>query len=304
MNTKSLWLCLALVAATSVSAATTHAIAPRANTKNDSILIAETAYTIATDRPSVGASAYTVPSGYLQYEGGYQFSLRRENQPFTEIYQAHSLDELLRFGVSDRFEIRLQVNGAAQRINQTTVVTPPYWQSGIYPVTGGFKYALLTEKGHRPQLSWLSQYSIPWVAAGDFLVPSGNLVLHEQRLLLAKSLGSRNSVGANVGFTGGLQGSASFVSDVLTTVSYTYTLGTLSLYAEYFATSTWGGNRWYSTQNIDGGFTALVGGGQTQIDVYMGWDLSPYFKPAAPTSGLFFGAGVSYALPVLQMKWR
>lgn len=294
MNTK--FLCLFVSAITFQAGASAKGFPA-------SIAPTDTAYTISTDRPSVGASAFLVPSGVLQYEGGYQFSLNRQNQPFTDIIQNHSLDELLRFGISPRFELRLNVRGALQRVDETAVVTMPYWESGVYPVTGGFKYAVLTEKAHRPQVSWMSHYSIPWVAAGDFLVPSGNLVLHEQRLLVGKSLGASNSVSANIGFTGGLQGSASFVSDVLTTASFTHTHGNVSGYLEYFGTATWGGNRWYTTQNIDGGLTATVADGKWQLDAYMGWDISPFVQENATTSGLFFGVGASFCLPVAQMRY-
>ena len=79
-----------------------------------------------------------------------------------------------------------------------------------------------------------------------------------------------------------------------------YDLGNnFGVYAEYFSDWQVQGTQLFGTPYLDGGFTRLLSN-DLQLDVYAGFDLSPYVNTRLNTSGLFFGAGVSYRLPLAQ----
>ena len=65
---------------------------------------------IATDRPDITESAQITPVGWFQYEGGYQFSHAEESLPGGSITDRHQFEEVLRFGINQRFEVRAVVN--------------------------------------------------------------------------------------------------------------------------------------------------------------------------------------------------
>jgi hypothetical protein len=57
------------------------------------------------------------------------------------------------------------------------------------------------------------------------------------------------------------------------------------------------GQQLFGTPYFDGGFTKLLSN-DLQLDIYAGFDLSPYVDTRLNTSGLFFGTGVSYRFPL------
>jgi hypothetical protein len=71
------------------------------------------------------------------------------------------------------------------------------------------------------------------------------------------------------------------------------------LYAEYFSNWQVREQQLSRTPYFDGGFTKLLSN-DLQLDIYAGFDLSPYVNTRLNTSGLFFGTGVSYRLPLAQ----
>ena len=73
---------------------------------------------IATDRPDITESAQITPIGWFQYEGGYQYSLAEESLPGGSITDRHQFEEVLRFGINQRFEVRAVVNANTERIDQ------------------------------------------------------------------------------------------------------------------------------------------------------------------------------------------
>ena len=73
---------------------------------------------IATDRPDITESAQITPVGWFQYEGGYQYSHNEESLPGGSITDRHQFEEVLRFGVNQRFEVRAVVNANTERIDQ------------------------------------------------------------------------------------------------------------------------------------------------------------------------------------------
>ncbi|MCH1534259.1 MAG: transporter [Schleiferiaceae bacterium] len=257
---------------------------------------------IATDRPDITESAQITPVGWFQYEGGYQYSHGEESLPGGSITDRHQFEKVVRFGINQRFEVRAVINANTERIaQQSTWINPIQRITGISPVTFGFKYNLIKESDVLPQTTWLSHITLPWIAGGDYRAPSqGNVVFHEQRLMLEKGLTSRLGIASNIGISGGMSGSNGFVDGGMFSLALGYDLGKdFGVYVEYFSNWQVQGQQLFGTPYFDGGFTKLLSN-DLQLDVYAGFDLSPYVTTQLNTSGLFFGTGVSYRLPLAQ----
>jgi len=253
---------------------------------------------IATDRPNITESAQITPVGWLQYEGGYQFSRMQESFGAQELRNRNQIEELIRFGISERFEVRAVVNANTEGITSLGIVGP-LRRTGVEPVAVGFKYNLLEETSSLPHLTWMSKIRLPWLVAGDYVAQyQSNVVFHEQRLLLQKDLTRRLSVSSNLGISGGLMGSNGYISDGMFSFSTGYDLGRdFGVYLEYFSEFLVAGTRLYATPYVDFGCTKLLSN-DLQIDVYAGRDLSAELGARLPTSGFFFGTGISYRFPL------
>ena len=254
---------------------------------------------IATDRPDFSESARIVPTGWLQYEGGYQYAHSEERLSATEITDVHQFEEVLRFGVNHRFEARAIINANTRRVDLQNNWNTPTRLTGVSPITIGFKYNLLEETDWRPHVTWKSHLILPWIAGGDYRVPTqGNLAFHQQRILLEKRLTHYLSLASNIGVSGGMTGSNGFINEGLFSLAAGLDLGNdYGMYVEYFTTAKVAGVQFLSSPFFDGGFTKLLSN-DLQLDIYAGIDLSPYVGSRRNTSGFFFGTGVSYRLPL------
>lgn len=139
---------------------------------------------ISTEAPSVSASAVTVPKGFLQGELSGGISINRENDN-TVISSGEAPFLLARYGLSDRWEVRLQ--------NSTTVfkaldkVNYNYSQFGI-----GVKYAILPNDGNT-NLAVIGTFS-PFV--NDWKSQLGDLTF-----AVSQTIGENGSLGGNVGYS-------------------------------------------------------------------------------------------------------
>ena len=57
---------------------------------------------IATDRPNITESAQITPVGWLQYEGGYQFSRAAETYGAYSLLDRNQVEQVLRFGINKK----------------------------------------------------------------------------------------------------------------------------------------------------------------------------------------------------------
>ena len=253
---------------------------------------------IATDRPDITESAQITPVGWFQYEGGFQFSSAAETYGAQTNTDRNQLEQVLRFGINNKLEVRAVINANTVKTTSTGVVGPMR-MTGVDPVTFGIKYNLLEETAFLPHATWLSHVTLPWVAAGDYRAPvQSNLVFHEQRLMLEKSLTTRLGIASNIGVSGGLAGSNGFISDGMFSLAAGYDLGNdFGIYVEYFSEWFWTGSQFYNTPYFDGGFTKLLSN-DLQLDVYAGLNLSTYTNANLPTTGIFIGTGISYRIPL------
>lgn len=255
---------------------------------------------IATDRPDITESAQITPLGWFQYEGGYQFSNSKESYGAMEVKNRHQYEQVLRFGISEKFEVRAVINSNTERTTSLGIVGEDR-RTGTEPITVGFKYNLIEGNGAFPQTTWHSHLSLPWLVYGGYVAPyQSNIVYHEQRLMMEKGITDRFGLATNIGLSGGLAGSNGFINEGMFSLAAGYDLrADFGIFLEYFSEFTWGGNVIYATPYVDGGFTKLLSN-DLQLDIYAGYDLSTTLGARLPSTGFFFGTGVSYRLPLAQ----
>ena len=295
---KKISLLLALLFSTAAVAQQTTDISEFEITSEGLIGVALRMSPIATDRPDITESAQITPVGWLQYEGGYQFGHSEELMPGGAITDAHQIEEVLRFGINRRFEVRAVINANTERIDHPSTWNDPMRRTGVSPMTFGFKYNLIRESDVLPQTTWLSHISNSWISAGDYASVYPKQIFHEQRLMLEKTLTSRLGIASNIGVAGGLNGSEGLFNEGMFSLALGYDLGhNYGVYAEYFSVWYFAGTQFSATPYFDGGFTRLLSN-DLQLDIYAGFDLSQYTNSAKQTKRLFFGTGVSYRLPL------
>tara|TARA_B100002019_G_C21248689_1_gene589834 strand:- start:303 stop:1205 length:903 start_codon:yes stop_codon:yes gene_type:complete len=253
---------------------------------------------IATDRPDITESAQITPVGWFQYEGGYQYSHAEQSLPGGSITDRHQFEEVLRFGISKRFEVRAVINANTERIDIPSTWLDPMRMTGVSPVTFGFKYNLFEESDRWPQITWLSHISTSWISSGDYANVYPEQIFHEQRLMLEKELMPRLGIASNIGISGGMSEMWTGTDEGMFSLALGYDLGNnLGVYAEYFSNWEVQGVQLFGTHYFDGGFTRLLSN-DLQLDIYAGVDLSSYLGSKFNSSGFFFGTGVSYRLPL------
>ena len=295
---KKISLLLALLFSTAAVAQQTTDISEFEITSEGLIGVALRMSPIATDRPDITESAQITPVGWLQYEGGYQFGHSEELMPGGAITDAHQIEEVLRFGINRRFEVRAVINANTERIDHPSTWNDPMRRTGVSPVTFGFKYNLIRESDVLPQTTWLSHISNSWISAGDYASVYPKQIFHEQRLMLEKTLTSRLGIASNIGVAGGLNGSEGLINEGMFSLALGYDLGhNYGVYVEYFSEWYFAGTQFSATPYFDGGFTRLLSN-DLQLDIYAGFDLSQFTDSAKQTKRLFFGTGVSYRLPL------
>ena len=253
---------------------------------------------IATDRPDITESAQITPVGWFQYEGGYQYSHAEQSLPGGSITDRHQFEEVLRFGISKRFEVRAVINANTERIDIPSTWLDPMRMTGVSPVTFGFKYNLFEESDRWPQITWLSHISTSWISSGDYANVYPEQIFHEQRLMLEKELTPRLGIASNIGISGAMSEMWTGTDEGMFSLALGYDLGNnFGVYAEYFSNWEVQGVQLFGTHYFDGGFTKLLSN-DLQLDIYAGVDLSSYLGSKFNSSGFFFGTGVSYRLPL------
>ena len=253
---------------------------------------------IVTDRPDITESAQITPVGWFQYEGGYQYSHAEESLPGGSITDRHQFEEVLRFGINKRFEVRAVINANTERIDIPSTWLDPMRMTGVSPVTFGFKFNLFEESDRWPQITWLSYISTSWISSGDYANVYPEQIFYEQRLMLEKELTPRLGIASNIGISGGMSEMWTGTNEGMFSLALGHDLGNnLGVYAEYFSNWEVQGVQLFGTHYFDVGFTKLLSN-DLQLDIYAGIDLSPYLGSKFNSSGFFFGTGVSYRLPL------
>lgn len=141
---------------------------------------------IDTDRPDQTESAVLVPKKYFQGEVGFN----RENLQKDTHNIVHPTF-LLKYGLSKRFEFRLEGELSTQYLNQDDKGT-----TALQPIEIGTKISLFEEKGWRPKTSLIFHMGLPFVASD----PDWSRELFPSfRFTLQNTLSEKFGLGYNVG---------------------------------------------------------------------------------------------------------
>ncbi|MGW8121812.1 transporter [Roseivirga echinicomitans] len=220
--------------------------------------------TLITDRPTQTYSSFVVPKGAFQIESGMGYS--NELSPNFALVdltaETFTLNFLqLRYGLSDRLELRLaqnvyfdreKLNGEVRRKGELQFAST--WI--------GAKYGLLDEEGFVPKTSFLAEY------VTDVFEDKMKQSLINLRLNFSNTLSEKMTLG--YGF-GGLvptkNGPLNFEYSVVGAYAFQPNWGAfLELYGTFR-------NDWVNSHNVDMGISYLVNN-NLQLDAYTGFDLS------------------------------
>ncbi len=139
---------------------------------------------IQTDRPDQTECPFTVPKNHFQVENGFSFE---QTDDHTKTFSHPST--LLKFGVTDLFELRLITEFTAIYVNKQAV-------SGIAPVTIGFKTNLVKEKGIIPLTSFIGHLTISDCASPEF---QSTYYAPSFRFTMQHTLSGKFTLGYNLG---------------------------------------------------------------------------------------------------------
>ena len=139
---------------------------------------------LEADRPDQTETTSTVPKYHFQMENGISFEQTDAN---TKTFTHPST--LFKYGVNDRFELRLITEF-------TTIASKEKTYSGLYPVTVGFKVNMAKEKGILPALSFLGHLAIPQLASDKL---QSTWYAPSFRFSMSHTLTPRLSLGYNLG---------------------------------------------------------------------------------------------------------
>jgi hypothetical protein len=169
-----------------------------------SILILTTFYSIAqndsipflnSDRPTQSKSPFLMQKGFFQVETGAVYVDRDDAEKQLERVRLGTT--LLRYGVFPNFEIRLSDSYEMVHVF-TKENSKDSTESGIGPVTAGFKVLVAHEKGIRPEMSILGSITFRHIGADPFMptnsYPTG-------LLLCSHTITKQLSLGYNIGFS-------------------------------------------------------------------------------------------------------
>lgn len=241
---------------------------------------------LITDRPDQTESSYIVPPGLFQIEGGWAYG--RGTEDGSEVTFHAFPQALLRFGLTERFELRLGVPGIA--IEATDAATGHSTERGLVDATAGFKTVIAEEHGAAPRTAFLGTLFLP---SGDEEFTSDR-VDPAFRFVFSNTLSERVSLGYNVGMLWLTESDAEGNLDTRSFFDWTVSAGIsaaerLGVFVEVFGlTGVSAGDRPVSA--MDAGVTYLLRP-RLQLDASASVGLSS----AAPD--WTFGVGASYRFP-------
>jgi hypothetical protein len=155
-------------------------------------LLASVSFTLAetpivTDRPDQCDTPFIVPRGLFQIEGGGFYGER--DQAGEALTTQTFPSALLRFGVTDSFELRLGVPGIAVEV--TDSATGRTREDGLVDATLGLKLKIAEQSGAVPHVAFV----------GTLLIPSGDDEFTTDRVDPGFRFAFSNSVSDSVSLT-------------------------------------------------------------------------------------------------------
>lgn len=222
---------------------------------------------IATDRPDQTESPFIVPQHYFQFEIGFV----HEQVNSDEINQTYP-NSLIKYGLTKKTELRLILDLGNNRSFGKN-------NSGLNPVTIGFKTNLLEEKGIIPTTSFIGHLTIPSLASQDkkslYYAPSF-------RFNMQHTISKKSTLSYNLGSEwDGITPEPTFIYTLASGFSLSDRFGS---YIEIYGFAP---QKQAASHSWDAGFTYLINN-NVQLDVHGGTAITDN----APD--YFIGCGISF----------
>ncbi len=132
---------------------------------------------INTDRPDFTDAVYSVGKGVAILETGYTF--HKQNTAETHFSTRQLPESLLRYGVTDEFELRLKWPGYLMADNKTVATGVHTANFGSEDIDVGFKYEIIQQHGWIPMTTLVTGMTLPTGSRGlsaNFVQPHFNIV--------------------------------------------------------------------------------------------------------------------------------
>lgn len=222
---------------------------------------------IQLDRPDQTECPFITPKKYIQVENGFTYeNIDRQNK----FYNYPSA--LWKYGVNEKFEMRLITEFVTESKSRDM-------QSGLMPITVGFKAALFEEKGVLPKTSFIGHLTTSKFGSKEFQT---KYIAPSFRFTMQHTLNSKISLAYNLGVEwNGEDAQKTYIYTLTSGLTLTEKLG---FYAELYGFIT---KENKSDNRFDTGFTYLINN-DFMIDFSGGIGLSEN----SPKS--YFAVGLSY----------
>ena len=140
---------------------------------------------IQLDRPDQTECPFITPKKYIQIENGFTF------ETFDQSQKSYNYPSTLwKYGVNEKFELRLITELVSEKTNTNT-------NSGILPITIGFKTSLFEENGFIPKTSFIGHITTSNIGSKEFqtkyIAPSFRFTMQHtltNKISLAYNLGA------------------------------------------------------------------------------------------------------------------
>jgi hypothetical protein len=233
------------------------------------IISAQNAEPIQTDRPDQTETPAIVPKGMFQVETGFSFQKNDSNSNTNTLPST-----LWKYGVNDNFELRLITEFVLEKTADQSV-------SGVNPILIGCKIKISDEKGIFPKIAFIGHVLIPNRASTKF---KSDYFAPEFRFVMQHTLSEKMSFSYNLGAEwDGISPEATYIYTVATGYSFTDKFGT---YVELFGFAPQNNK---ANHNFDGGITYLINNN------FM-LDLSAGFGVTDNAPAQYFALGFSFRI--------
>lgn len=239
----------------------------------------DTIHYLKSDRPLQSETPYLVPKGNFQIETGVMYVDRDDQQQHLERIRLGTTN--LRYGVFANFEVRLSDSFEWVHV-QDIEDSKDSTESGIGPLTAGFKVFVSREKNWLPEMAILGTITFRHLGDEDFRptfsYPTG-------KLLCTHTISESFKLGYNIGFAySGENADGFFLYSIFPTYSITTKL---SAFAEIYGNFDHGDT---PNNRGDAGFSYLI---RKNLQV----DLSAGMAFDKDIDRIFASAGLSWRIP-------
>jgi hypothetical protein len=193
---------------------------------------------IQLDRPDQTECPFITPKQYIQIENGFTIEKNKDNQK-TYSYPS----TLWKYGVNEKFELRLITEFVTEKSIGKT-------ETGLMPITLGFKTALFEENGIIPKTSFIGHVTSSNIGSKKFQT---KYIAPSFRFTMQHTLSTKISLAYNLGAEwDGINAAQTYIYTLTTGLSLTDKMG---CYAELYGFVS---NTDKPDHRFDAGFTYLI----------------------------------------------